>query len=39
MMGNSQAELLYMRTMQQILQRKEAYLDASLNSYNIIEFV
>ena len=38
-MGNIPAELLYMPTMQQILQRKEAHLDASLNSYDINEFL
>lgn len=39
MMGNIPAELLYMLTMQQILQRKEAHLDATLNSYDIHEFL
>lgn len=39
MMGNIPAELLYMLTMQQILKRKEAHLDASLNSYDINEFL
>jgi hypothetical protein len=38
MMGNIPAELLYMLTMQQILQRKEAHLDASLNGYGINKY-
>lgn len=39
MMGNIPAELLYMLTMQQILQRKEAHLDASLNGYDINKYL